>query len=386
MTTDVPLSVRTPSPLGEFLRARRHELAPEEVGIKRAKGRRRVGSAAPRSPSSRTSPWPTTTSSSEAATCARATASRRPARALKLNSDGRTHLHALASGTPSRRPRQPEELTEELEELLDSLDPNPAYVVGARWDVLGANHTACQLFTDWESKRSKRERNLLWFYCCDPAARSLFVDWEQEAADQLALFREAYARHPDDPSFKRILDEIFKSNPDDRRVVGASRQRPDAGPHQADQARQRAGDPAAPARAPGARRARHPGHQLLRRRRRGPRRHRVGRLSRGGVPGGQRRRVPKMAAGDLAADDRAGRAEHRLEGASTSTTCSTMLGSSFGGRAGPVRRRGRGTRSAGAGGPVGRRRRLEPLGREHLVGRLAVDGRRVLRAAAARPR
>ena len=43
MTSDVPLSVRTPSPLGEFLRARRHELAPEEVGIKRAKGRRRVG-------------------------------------------------------------------------------------------------------------------------------------------------------------------------------------------------------------------------------------------------------------------------------------------------------------------------------------------------------
>ena len=43
MTTDVPLSVRTPSPLGEFLRTRRHELAPEEVGIKRAKGRRGVG-------------------------------------------------------------------------------------------------------------------------------------------------------------------------------------------------------------------------------------------------------------------------------------------------------------------------------------------------------
>lgn len=79
--------------------------------------------------------------------------------------------------------------------------------------MLGANHTARQLFSDWESKRAKRERNLLWFYCCDPAARSLFVDWEQEAADQLALFREAYARHPDDASFKRILDEIFRANP-----------------------------------------------------------------------------------------------------------------------------------------------------------------------------
>ena len=54
--------------------------------------------------------------------------------------------------------------------------------------------------------------------CCGstvaiPAARSLFVDWEQEAADQLALFREAYARHPDDPAYKRVLDEVFKGNP-----------------------------------------------------------------------------------------------------------------------------------------------------------------------------
>jgi transcriptional regulator with XRE-family HTH domain len=206
--------VRTPSPLGEFLRSRRKELAPEDVGIKRAKGRRRVGL-------SRTEVAELANISVAYYDIIERGRDLRPsvgvidglARALKLDADGRTHLQALATGTTPRRSVAPEELSEELEELLDSIDPNPAYVVGARWDVLGANHTACQLFTDWESKRSKRERNLLWFYCCDPAARSLFVDWEQEAADQLALFREAYARHPDDPSFKRVLDEIFKSNP-----------------------------------------------------------------------------------------------------------------------------------------------------------------------------
>jgi transcriptional regulator with XRE-family HTH domain len=214
MTSDVPLSVRTPSPLGEFLRQRRHELAPEEVGIKRAKGRRRVGL-------SRTEVAELANISVAYYDIIERGRDLRPsdsvinglARALKLDSDGRAHLRALASGASPRRSSEPEILSEELEELLDSIDPNPAYVVGARWDVLGANHTACQLFTDWEGKRAKRERNLLWFYCCDPAARSLFVDWEQEAADQLALFREAYARHPDDPSFKRILDEIFRANP-----------------------------------------------------------------------------------------------------------------------------------------------------------------------------
>lgn len=214
MTTEVPLSVRTPSPLGEFVRARRREVAPEDVGIKRGKGRRRTG-----------------LSRAEVAGLANISVAYYDliergrdlhpsasvidgiARALLLSADGRTHLRSLAAGGRPRRVEEPEELTDELEELLDAIEPNPAYVVGARWDVLGANHTACQLFTDWESKRSKKERNLLWFYCCDPAARSLFVDWEQEAADQLALFREAYARHPDDPSFKRLLDAIFADNP-----------------------------------------------------------------------------------------------------------------------------------------------------------------------------
>jgi transcriptional regulator with XRE-family HTH domain len=214
MTTDVPLSVRTPSPLGDFLRARRHQIAPEEVGIKRAKGRRRVGL-------SRTEVAELADISVAYYDLIERGRDLRPtttvinglARALKLDADGRAHLHSIASGSVSRLKAEPEMLSEELEELLDSIEPSPAYVVGARWDVLGANHTACQLFTDWESKRTKRERNLLWFYCCDPAARSLFVDWEQEAADQLALFRESYARHPDDPAYKRVLDEVFKANP-----------------------------------------------------------------------------------------------------------------------------------------------------------------------------
>ncbi|EWT00639.1 DNA-binding protein [Intrasporangium oryzae NRRL B-24470] len=214
MTSDVPLRVRTPSPLGDYLRARRQALAPEDVGIKRAKGRRRTGLRR-----------------AEVAELAHISVAYysfiergrdlRPskgvidslARALRLPSDERAHLHSLANGGAARRASEPEILSEELEELIDSIDPNPAYVVGARWDVLGANHMARQLFSDWEGKRTKRERNLLWFYCCDPAARTLFVDWEQEAADQLALFREAYVRHPDDASFKRILDEIFRTNP-----------------------------------------------------------------------------------------------------------------------------------------------------------------------------
>lgn len=205
------------SPLGAFLREHRKKLAPEDVGIQRTKGRRRRGLRRV-----------------EVAELAEISVAYygfiergrdlRPsrsvldalARALRLDSTERAELHSLAQGGRSRPPLEPEIISEELEELIDAIDPNPAYVVGARWDILGANHTARLLFSDWESKRHKHERNLLYFYCCDPAARSLFVDWEREAADQLALFREAYARHPDDPTFMRLLDEIFAVNPSAR--------------------------------------------------------------------------------------------------------------------------------------------------------------------------
>lgn len=218
MTTDVPLHVRTPTPLGDYLRRQRQRLAPEDVGIQRSKGRRRTG-----------------LSRAEVADLAQISLAYynfiergrdlRPSGsvldalsgALRLSSDERAHLHALASGTAPRAAHRLEEITDELAELIDTIDPNPAYAVGARWDILGSNLPAQRLFSDWDRKRTKRERNLLWYYCCDPAARSLFVDWELEAADQLALFREAYARHPDDASFKRLLDDIFKTNPDAQR-------------------------------------------------------------------------------------------------------------------------------------------------------------------------
>src|SRR5690242_21591548 len=113
MTTDVPLSVRTPSPLGEFLRARRKALAPEDVGIRRAKGRRRVGL-------SRTEVAELANISVAYYDLIERGRDLRPstsvldglARALKLDADGRSHLHALATGAPSRRPQPYEELTE----------------------------------------------------------------------------------------------------------------------------------------------------------------------------------------------------------------------------------------------------------------------------------
>lgn len=133
-------------------------------------------------------------------------------RALQLTAGERRMLRDLRAGE-ARRPRlRREEIGEEIEELAEVLDPNPTYVMGARWDILASNRAAQLLFADWNSRPSQ-ERNMLWYYLCDPSARTLYVDWETEAADQVAHFRESYAQHGDDPSFTSLLEAIFAITP-----------------------------------------------------------------------------------------------------------------------------------------------------------------------------
>ena len=73
------------------------------------------------------------------------------------------------SPTPGARWRR-EDLPEDLAELVATLEPNPTYVVGARWDILHANPSAERIFAPW-SRVAREQRNLLWFYCRDPRAR-----------------------------------------------------------------------------------------------------------------------------------------------------------------------------------------------------------------------
>lgn len=111
--------------------------------------------------------------------------------------------------------REPEAIDEGLVELVESLDPNPAYVAGGRWDILHANRAAHLLFADFDSRRG-HERNMLWYYLAEPAARALYVDWEAEAIAQLGHFREDYEKWPGDPRFDDLLERVFAVTPQAR--------------------------------------------------------------------------------------------------------------------------------------------------------------------------
>lgn len=138
------------------------------------------------------------------------------ARALQLSPAERAHLHALVRDVPAEHAAGPAEtLLPGVADLVDRLDPDPAYVTGRYWDVLAANRAARALWTDW-ADRPASERNMLWWYFTDPAARTVLVNWPAEAAAQLARFRSAAARHPGDPAFRALIEGLLACSPEVR--------------------------------------------------------------------------------------------------------------------------------------------------------------------------
>ncbi len=53
---------------------------------------------------------------------------------------------------------------------------------------------------------------MLWWMFADPAARTILVDWEAEAAALLARYRAAVGRHPDDPAFEELTDRLHAAS------------------------------------------------------------------------------------------------------------------------------------------------------------------------------
>jgi transcriptional regulator with XRE-family HTH domain len=138
------------------------------------------------------------------------------ATALRLSAAERAHLFQLAGVTlPADPGAQAETVAPPLSAMVDRLDPWPAYLKGRRWDVLAANRAARALFADWQA-HELGDRNLLWWMFTDPAARKVYVRWEQEAAAMLARFRAAAARRPDDPDFTGLIDRLHRASPEIR--------------------------------------------------------------------------------------------------------------------------------------------------------------------------
>lgn len=197
--------------LAEFLRSRRERLTPQAAGILAGPRRRTPGlrreEVAQLSGVSVT--WYTWLEQARDITVSRQVLTSL-ARALMLSSIERRHLFALA-GVPL--PEQPAGRSPgpALQQLVDALEPCPAYLLDANWDLVGWNRAEAGLIGD-PGQLEPAERNLLWLMFMDPAIRSLMVDWEGQAQNLVAQFRADARQGFGDPRFEQLTGELREAS------------------------------------------------------------------------------------------------------------------------------------------------------------------------------
>src|SRR5512146_2018571 len=92
----------------------------------------------------------------------------RIARALMLTDVEREHLFLLGLGRPPEaRYRRSEGVTPRLQRVLDALEPTPALIRTATWDVVAWNRGASALLADYGAM-PPGERNMLRHLFLDP--------------------------------------------------------------------------------------------------------------------------------------------------------------------------------------------------------------------------
>ncbi len=132
--------------------------------------------------------------------------------ALRMTPAERTHLVLLGRGEePPPCKFQAEQVSPTLRRLVENLGPNPAYILGRRWDYLAWNRAASALLGDFGAI-PEHTRNHLWLMFMDPLRREMFDDWEQTSRLAVAKFRSDSARNIGDPAFEELEQALRKSS------------------------------------------------------------------------------------------------------------------------------------------------------------------------------
>jgi len=194
--------------LGDYLRARRGQVRPEDVGLvqgarRRVQGLRREELATLAGISSdyylRLEQGRDKNPSAQVLDAL--------ARALLLDIKATEHLHQLAVASGSHRDHgYVETVTDGVDELIEQF-AMPAIVAGRCLDVLAANSIARAL-----SPGFAPGQNFLRWRLLEPAARELYVDWDEATDVAVSGLREAAASDPTDPRLRSVIDELLAAS------------------------------------------------------------------------------------------------------------------------------------------------------------------------------
>jgi MmyB-like transcription regulator ligand binding domain len=99
-----------------------------------------------------------------------------------------------------------------LHALLRQVEPFPAAVLSARWDILAFNRSYDALL-GLESVPA-RNRNAMLLYFADGSLRDLWPDWADDAPRMIGQVRAAMARNDTDPEWAALLERLRRVCPD----------------------------------------------------------------------------------------------------------------------------------------------------------------------------
>jgi transcriptional regulator with XRE-family HTH domain len=200
------------SEFGEFLRTRRSRVEPSDVGLpagtrRRVPGLRReeLAQLAGMSPDYYTrleqGRHPTASSAVLDAL----------ARALRLRTDEREHLYALAQVVDSKRPIDPDQGA--LHGMLDTFGLTPAVLCGPFSDILATNDAARFLYDTDFAELPAAERNSIHWILTSPTARTLYDEaWEQSATEMIGKLRMEIGQHPAQPRARELVLRLGRSS------------------------------------------------------------------------------------------------------------------------------------------------------------------------------
>jgi transcriptional regulator with XRE-family HTH domain len=138
----------------------------------------------------------------------------RIARALLLTEVEREHLFLLGLGRPPEvRYRAPDGVTPRLQRVLDALDPSPALIKTATWDVVAWNRASIAMLADFGSL-PPGERNILRRTFCDPRMRAVQYNWDSVARFIVGAFRADVARAGAAGQVAALVDELLRVSPE----------------------------------------------------------------------------------------------------------------------------------------------------------------------------
>ncbi|MFF1281499.1 helix-turn-helix transcriptional regulator [Streptomyces sp. NPDC058299] len=122
-------------------------------------------------------------------------------RALRLGPDARAYLHQLAGAVPGNQfTHTTDRVSPALRQLMDGYPGAPAFVINRTLDVLAGNTLAEALHSPFE-----QADNLARMAFLDPAGRQFYARWDYTAQATVGYLRQAAGPDPDNPRLRELV-------------------------------------------------------------------------------------------------------------------------------------------------------------------------------------